>query len=99
MVVDDIEDDCETIGVQRVNQGFESVGPAISMVRGIQIDSIVTPSPITREFRDGHQLHMSDSQALEVRNSFDGRGECALPSECPYVQFVHNSRREGTRLP
>ena len=49
VVVDDVEDQRETVGVAGVDQALEALRPAVGGVGGEQLDAVVTPIAFARE--------------------------------------------------
>src|SRR5262249_60079555 len=62
MVVDDVEDDAETVQVRGIDQPAEIVGRAVMMRRREQIDAVVAPVARSGRFGNRHQLDRRDAE-------------------------------------
>ena len=71
VVVDDVEQDREALGVGGVDEPLEALRAAVGRVRGRQVDAVVAPAVRARELGDRHQLDRGDAelaQAAQVRD-------------------------------
>ena len=66
MVQFEIEDDRDAVLVRGVYQLFELIRRAIGGLNCVEKGRIISPAKITREFIDGHELHGSDVQVVDV---------------------------------
>lgn len=60
------------------------------MVRGKEVNTIVTPTSIAGEFCNGHEFHERRSQCNDVLKSLDGTVEGPIFREGPDVEFVYH---------
>ena len=69
VVVHHVDDHAEPGAVTGVHEAFETLRTAIGVVWGKQVDAVVAPPPIAREFGDRHHLDGVDSELDEVRQA------------------------------
>ena len=99
MVVDDVEDHGQSAGVARVDEArLRPSGPAVGVMRRVQVDPVVAPAAVARELGDRHQLDVRDAQRDEMVEVLDRPVERALGRERPDVQLVDHRLRERHRL-
>src|SRR5918993_2636061 len=65
VVVYDVENHRETMAVAGVDQPFEILRTPIGMMRGEQVDPVVSPAARARELADRHQLEVRDAEIAE----------------------------------
>ena len=61
MVVDDVEDDAEVVGVGGIDEGAEVVGMSVKPRRRPQIDSVIAPAEAAGKLVDRHDLEKVDA--------------------------------------
>ena len=66
VVVDDVEEDGEAALMSGVDEALESIGRAVGLVRGEEVDAVVAPALHAGEGVDGHQLDVSDAESREI---------------------------------
>lgn len=90
VVVDDVEDDSESLAMGGIDESRETRRASVHVMRCEEIDAVVAPVPLSREGCDRHQLdrrHAELAKASEVR---DHCVERALGRERPDVELVED---------
>src|SRR5690242_9033961 len=90
MVVDHIENDGETALVGGVDETFERVLVAVSMVGRIQTHAVVAPIPAPWKVRDRHELEDRHAEDLQLVEMACGSVEGAFASEGANVHLVYD---------
>jgi hypothetical protein len=90
MVIDHVEDHCQTVPMAGLHQSLQAIGPAVRVLHRERIDTVITPVAMTRELGNGHELESSDPQRLELREVRNDGLERPLRGERPDVQLVQN---------
>ncbi len=98
VVVHDVEDHAELVGVAGVDQPLQPFGPAVVLAGGEEGDAVVAPAEVAGEVVDRHQLDVRHAERLEVRQPLDRRVERPLGGERADVQLVDQGRRERAGL-
>ncbi len=93
MVVNHIQDDAQLALMACVDQLFESFRSAVAVVRRVQIDTVITPTAFTGEFRYRHDLDMSNAKRLQFAEPCYRRLKGALRREGSYMQLVDDRIR------
>ena len=65
VVVDDVEDDGEPLGVGGVDEAGEVVGRAVGGVRGVEVDAVVAPAVAAGELGQRHQLDRGHAELAQ----------------------------------
>ena len=78
MVVDDVQDNCDSAPVASVDQSPQPVDSPVRVLRGVGIDPVVTLVPLTRELGDRHQLQSRDAKLLQLSEMLRDPVKCAL---------------------
>ncbi len=81
------------------DEGLEIFGRPVGRLGGKEEHSVVTPTSLTGEIGDRHQLDDGDSQFREVVQSVRRAGKGALPAEGPHVQLIHHCLVPGRGAP
>ena len=85
VVVDDIQADGQVMGVRSVHETLQCLRPAVGLVNGVEIDSVISPAAITGKRHDRHQLDGLDAQLLQIIQLVDGRIESPLRGESAHM--------------
>src|SRR5581483_10177142 len=96
MVVNHIQNHRQALLVTGIHQSFQTEGPAVGVVRCIQVHAVITPSAVSGEFSHGHDLDMRDPEIHQMVQALNGRFEGARWRERTNVQLIEN--RFGKRL-
>jgi hypothetical protein len=99
VVIDDVEDDAEPVGVRLVDELRELSGPAVDGVRRVGVDPVVAPVAVAGEGRDRHQLDRRDAELFQVVQARHDAGERALAAERADVELVHDEALEADAVP
>ena len=78
VVVDDVQDNCDSAPVASVDQPPQPVDSPVRVLRGVGIDPVVTPVPLTRELGHRHQLQSRDVKLLQPSEMLRDPVKCAL---------------------
>ena len=99
VVVDDIEDDGEIVGVRRVDQTLEGQRPAVGALRRIGLDAVVAPVPRSRKLGDGEQLDRRHAELFELVEAADDGVKRPFRREGADVQLVDDVRLKWQTSP
>ena len=88
MVVDDVLDDREAVGVRGRDELGVALGAAVARLGRRQVDAVVAPTAGAGELGDRHQLDRGDPELRQLREVGDGAGERPLLAEGADVQLV-----------
>ena len=88
VVVDDVQDQGEALGMAGVDEALEPLGPAIRVVGGEEVGAVVAPVARARKGRHRHQLDGGDAQLAQVRQPRGDARERPLGRERAHVQLV-----------
>ena len=90
VVIDNIQDDAETVLVSGVDHLAEVVGGAIAVKGREKVDAVVAPADIPGELGQRHAFENSDSQLTQARKLADRRTKVTFRGEGANVQFIEN---------
>src|SRR6185312_5757302 len=90
VVVHNIENHSQADAVSVINKAAEVVGRAITRVRSVQINAVITPPKLSRETRHRHYFNHSDAEIFQQRQFLFRGFVNAGGSKCAYVQLVDN---------
>ena len=99
VVVDDIENDGETLGMTGVHKALECFGATVVFRYREERHAVVAPATVAGERRDRHDLDVGDSQLGEVAEARDGAVEGALSGEGSDMHLVDDGTGERRSLP
>ena len=99
MVVDDVEDDGETVRVRVVNELPEVIRRSVPVIWSEQCDTVVAPAEPAWKLRDGHDLDHADPEFAQLGEMRSCGGVRTVRSESPDVHFVEHSASERRPLP
>ena len=71
VVVDDVQEDRQALGVAGVHQPLQAVRPAVAVLRRVGEHAVVAPVARARELADRHDLDGRDAQLAEVAQPGD----------------------------
>ena len=94
VVVDDVEDDPESLGMGSVDELLEAGRAAVGVLGGVQIHPVVSPAASAGDLGDRHDLDGLHPEFDEVVEAIDGGGEGALLGEGADVHLVEHSSLE-----
>ena len=98
VVVDDVEENGEPVGVAGIDEALEGIGPAVGFVRGEEIDAVVAPALDSGKGIDGHELDVGDAEVAE-RIELRLRGvECAFGREGADMELIEMALRKAEAL-
>ncbi len=98
VVVDDVEDHAEAVGVRGVDEALEAERAAVGRLRGAEVDAVVAPAVVAGELGDWHDLDRRHAELGELRQVLDRGIEGPLRRERPDVQLVDDLLAERPRL-
>ena len=78
MVVDDVQDNCDSAPVTSVDQPPQAVDSPVRVLCGIGIDPIVTPVLFAGKLGYRHQLQSRDAKLLQPSEMLCDPFKCAL---------------------
>jgi len=99
VVVDDVEQDHDAMGMGGVDEGLQVVRRAIGRVRRIEEHAVIAPSAPAGELRDGHQLDRGDADMAKMRQAADCRLEGPFLREGADMQFIKDRLFPRPALP
>ncbi len=104
VVVHDVQQDGNAVGMAGANEGPEGVGAAVRRLDGEEIRRIVAPGAVAGEFVDRHELDAVDSQRLQVGQAPGGALKQRTRSRHParkgaQMHFVHHQAFARRHLP
>ena len=99
VVVDDVEDDPEPLGMGSVDELLEAGRSAVRVLGGVEVDAVVSPAPGTGDLGDRHDLDGLHPEFDEVVEMVDGSGEGALLGEGADVHLIEHSSLEVYAVP
>ena len=88
VVVDDVEDDAQTVAMRVVDEAAQVLRPAIGAGRRPPIDAVIAPVPPAREVGNRHQLDRGDPEPAELGQLLDQRGKGSLGGVGADVELV-----------
>jgi hypothetical protein len=90
VIIDDIQNNRDSLPVAGVNEPFEACGSTVGTVDGERIHTIIAPVAITRKLSDGHDFNCRDSQLEQFIEISDDGIKMAFRREGPDVKFIDN---------
>ncbi len=99
VIVDDVEQDHDSMAVRRVDQRLQIVRRAIGRVWCIMQHAVIAPAALSGELRDGHDFDCRYAEVAEMRQAVDRRAECALRREGADVQLIEDRLFPRAALP
>ena len=97
VVVDDVEDDREALGVGGVDEAREVVRGAVGRVGRVEVDAVVAPAVVAGELGERHQLDRGHAQLAQAGEVRDRGGERPLGRERADVDLVEDRPGERRR--
>src|SRR5579872_7604368 len=82
-----------------IDESFQVVRRAVVVMRGKQIDSVISPAPASRKFGNGHHFDMRNAERYEMVKLLDCSQECTVRSKGADVQFINNAGGKRQRVP
>ncbi len=95
VVVNDIYEDGEPLPMRRIDEPLDPVRATVSLVRGEEVDPVVSPPPRSGGGGKRHELHVGHAQVDEVVQSSGRRLERSFVGEGAGMKFVNE--RAGER--
>src|SRR4030065_973204 len=72
VVVDNINDDSNTMLMGRLHKSLECIRPTVNTLNGKGMRWLVAPRKVARKLRDRHHFHAINTQLLKVGQFFNG---------------------------
>ena len=99
VVVDDVEQHREALGVGGVDQALQPLRAAVGGLRGRQVDAVVAPAVAAGELGHRHQLDRRHPELAQAAQMRDGGVERPRGSEGADVQLVDHQVVDAGRRP
>jgi len=95
VVVDDVQEDAEAVGVGGVDQPAQAAGTAVGRLRRVEMGAVVPPVARAGELGDRHDLDRGDAEVHQVRQVRDHGLEGPGRGESPDVELVEDQVGQG----
>src|SRR5579859_431738 len=94
VVVDHVKQDRKAVRVACIDELLQAVRTSVLLLRSINSNTVIAPSPSAWERIHRHQLNMCDTQLSQIRKPLDNSRESALRSERANMQFIDHRMRK-----
>ena len=95
VVVDDVQEDAEAVGMGGVDQPAQAAGAAVGRLRCVEMDAVVPPVARAGELGHRHDLDRGDAEVHQVRQVRDDGLEGPGRGEGPDVELVEDQVGQG----
>jgi hypothetical protein len=99
MVVHHVEKDGQSARVSRIDKPLQVLRRSVRMMRRVQVNSVIAPSPFPGELVNRHQFEVSDAEFGQVVQPLDCRQIRSLWRERTDMHFIDHRGRQRPGLP